>query len=172
MDYSLLKERIDLCRGYKCFKAKLLPPFNSQWGLETQLDNGRDVYWNPTPWVVEDFPELHWQGDYFFHRVGNIVYFVEGTSKDFSGSIYRPRLGAFRKMVRWALPNAEVGFTVKSTISEHWGYMLCSPWLIKSTKNLWYNRLRMFEALNSYNPELWPMSLMLEHWKNLKKIGF
>ena len=79
-DYSLLREQVELGKGYKCYKARLLPPRELQWGLETQLDNGRDVYWNPSPWVVEDFPELHWQGNYFFHKTGNIIYLVEGTS--------------------------------------------------------------------------------------------
>ena len=191
-DYLRLRELVSICEGHKSFKASLLPPRESQWGLETQLDNGRDVYWNENPWVVEDWPELQWRGNYFFHRSWIVkdwpgsdehgkyhfqpsstdIYLVEGTSKDFSGSIYRPRLRAFQKMVRWALPDAEVGFTVTEKVSEKWGYLLCSPWLIKSIDNCWLQRIKMFSALNEFRPASWPMSLLLEHWKEVRKILF
>ena len=95
-----------------------------------------------------------------------------GTDKSFSGSIYRPRLRAFKQMVNWAMPGAGVGFTVFADVSEKWGWILVNPYLIRSTDTTWLQRMKMFSALSRYSPGLWPMSLVVEHWKEFRKIAF
>lgn len=176
-DISRLRELVDLCEGHECYKAWLGNPywwdFNTQvWILNIQLDGEILKFRDEHPWIMADWPELNWQGDYFFHRSCAGVYLVQGTTRDFNGSIYRPRLRAFKTMVRWARPETEVGFTIWHTVKEHWGYMLVWPWLIKSTDPVWLQRIKMFSALNTYDPTRWPMSLLIEKWSDFREIGF
>lgn len=213
-DVSRLRELVDLCRGHKCYKARLSEQ-GQDWCLVVQLDGETIRFWSENPWIMEDWPELKWEGNYFFHRAypeiatitgvtakqlnqalgryrglqqsreslafpeimellppTSLIYLVEGTTRDFSGPIYRPRLRAFKKMVRWAMPEAEVGFTVLREVSESWGYMLISPWLIKSTDPVWLQRIKMFGALNEFQPASWPMSLLIENWSAFREIRF
>lgn len=213
-DVSRLRELVDLCEGDKCYRAWLTASPSPYWGLIVQLDDEILRFLNVRPWAVEDWPQLRWEGDYFFHRVYledatitgltakqvrkgfdryrslqqskktlafpgimelvpfDLVYLVEGTMRSFGGPIYRPRLRAFKKMVQWAMPEAETGFTVLHTVSKHWGYVLVSPWLIKSIDPVWLRRLKMFQALNEYDPTHWPMSLLIEKWSDFREIRF
>lgn len=168
-DISRLRELVDLNKSRERYKARLSEQ-GQTWCLVVQLNGEMIRFWNEQPWVVEDWPRLDWIGSYFFHRSCNGVYLVHGAARDFNGSVFRPRLRAFKKMVRWAMPQAKVGFTTLDTVSEKWGYTLISPWLIKSTDPVWLRRLKMFQALNSYDPTHWPMSLMIEKWPDFREI--
>ncbi|MBC8459262.1 MAG: hypothetical protein H8D67_14815 [Deltaproteobacteria bacterium] len=143
----------------------------SQYELTLSLNGFQETICNEIPWIVEDWPELNWQGDYFFHRSVGTIYLVENDKRSFDGSIYRPRLRGFQEMVNWA-SSAPVGFTTLGDITEKWGYMLCSPWLVRSTENRWYQRVKMFTALNGFNSGKWPMSLLLSNWDKARKIMF
>lgn len=173
-DVSRLRELVDLGKDHKCYEAwlggwSLLGP---RWALNVQLNGEILRFLNENQWIVEDWPGLDWTGSYFFHRSYAGVYLVEGTTKSLGGPIYRPRLRAFKKMVQWAMPEMEAGFTIWHTIKEHWGYMLISPWLIKSTDPVWLQRIKMFNALNEFNPKRWPMSLLIEKWSDFREIRF
>ena len=165
----LLKELIEDSKGYR-YVASINEPVENLWPILVVDGDVQQTFYDSLPWIVEDYPGLEWQGNYFFHRGHGEIYLVEGTLRDFNNSIYRCRLRAFKKLVAWAYPNPIVGFTVVQDVTEVWGYYLCNPWLVRSTKNLWYNRLKLFSALNKYNPQLWPMSLLLEHWQEFRKI--
>jgi len=171
-DVEKLRELSELtkCEKAKCFTAELLDP-GEQWPLQTKLDNVVDNWFSDNPWCIEDWPEFRWKGNYSFHKYNNTIYLVEGALRDFNGSIYRPRLRGFQEMVSWASP-APVGFTTLGKITEKWGYILISPWLIGSTDNRWLQRIKLFAALNEFDPVKWPMSLLLSRWDIVRKIMF
>lgn len=170
-DISRLRELVDFNKGRERYKARLAEQ-GQAWCLMIQLNGETMRFWNQQPWIVEDWPRFDWIGSYFFHRSCDGVYLIQGTTRNFNGQIYRPRLRAFKKMVQWAIPEAEVGFTIWHMIKKHWGYTLVSPWLIKSIDPVWLRRLKMFQSLNSYDPTRWPMSLLIEKWSAFREIRF
>ena len=145
--------------------------YDGRYGIVLTLNGYHKVLWNENPWVVEDGPQLKWQGNLFFHIGLGTVYLVKGTRRDFNNSVYRPRLRGFQEMVRW-VSSQPVGFTVDEKVEETWGWVLVNPWLISSVVNRWKNRLIMFTALNEFDPERWPMDLLIEKWDELRKIQF
>ena len=165
----LLRELIEDSKGYR-YVASINEPVENLWSILVIDGDTQATFSDHNPWCTEDYPELEWRGNYFFHRGHGEIYLVEGTPRDFNGAIYRLRLLAFKKMVSWTRLNPNIGFTVRQDITEVWEYLLANPWLVRSTKNLWYNRLKLFSILNKYDPQLWPMSLLLERWQEFRKI--
>ncbi len=150
------------------FSAELC--YDNNYGIIISLNGYKEVLWSANPWIVEDWPTLNWQGNLLFHRGHGTVYLVRGR-RDFNNSIYRSRLQGYQKMVGWASPSP-VGFTTDEKVKEMWGWILCSPWIIKSTHNRWRQRVEVFAALHEFDPVRWPMSLLLENWDAVRKIIF
>ncbi len=138
--------------------------------LKITLNGYKEVLQSDKLWIVEDWPELNWQGDLFFHRGHGTIYLVK-SQRDFNNSIYPSRLQGFQKMVSW-VSDQPVGFTISEKVEEIWGYLLVNPWLVSSTDNRWLQRIKVFSALNEFDPTRWPLSLLVEKWNEVRKIIF
>ena len=178
-DTVILRELIEAARVEKRKQpsAWLVEPGThlpaSQFGhaLRTKLHNGVNTWYNENVWIVEDWSTLKWRGEYFFHRGLGTIYLVKGTKRDFNNSVYRSRLQGFQEMVSWA-SSQPVGFTLDKEIEEVWGHLLVNPWLISSVENRWYQRIKLFAALNEFDSRRWPMSLLITKWERVRKILF
>ncbi len=138
--------------------------------LRITLNGYEEVLQSNESWIVEDWPELNWQGNSLFHRGHGTIYLVRGQ-RDFNNSIYRPRLQGFQKVVSWASAQP-VGFTANEKVEEVWGHLLVNPWLVSSTDNRWLQRIKVFSALNEFDNNRWPMSLLVKKWDEVRKIIF
>ena len=159
---QIISSSSDQLKGELCY--------NNNYGIIISLNGYKEVLWSDEPFVVEDWPTLNWQGNLLFHRGHGTVYLVKGH-RDFDNAIYRSRLQGYQKMVGWA-SSLPVGFTTDEKIEEVWGHLLINPWLIKSTRNRWRQRIEVFAALNEFDPARWPLSLLLENWDAVRKIIF